>query len=187
MGLHLSEVRIVGFQGVRAARYATALHPHESGLIKAGHIGISLDGGQTIYGFHPTPEAIAAFASPDDAFIYLRDGKNELPGGVYDDTAVFARAAELARQGVPTDVWQLSIPVSAAEFARIADELQQTVAKGSALGIMYRLSLRRGAPMPEGSDNCATWPRNLGLPLLHVTGQIRRCLEVLKDKGVPWP
>src|SRR5688500_4091206 len=96
-----AEVRVFGFCGV-------CNHPHyvsEPGLIKAGHVGVSVDGGHTVFGFRPTPEAIAMFPSAEAAFAYLR-ARNDLPGGVYDDTATFRRAVKLAQTGARTIVWQ---------------------------------------------------------------------------------
>ncbi len=80
----LNEVRILGFRGVAG----THRYVHEAALIKSGHVGISLNGGQTVFGFRPTPEAVGMFSSPEAAFAHLR-ARNDLPGGVYDDTATF--------------------------------------------------------------------------------------------------
>jgi hypothetical protein len=178
------EVRIIGFTGVAAARYAARQYEQEPGLIKAGHVGVSLDAGQTIYGFHPTPEAAQALPATQDPFDYLLQG-NTLPAGVYDDTAVFWRAHQLSLVGAPTHVWQQIIPVSSMEFDRIERELQRAVAAGSALGAIYRFSDRYS--MPATVDNCATWPRRLGLLIPDVTGQIRRSIGVIKQHGIPWP
>ncbi len=59
------EVRLVGFRGIgfEPTIYVDPTDIHESGLIKAGHAGLSLDGGKTVYGFHPTPEEIHRFGS----------------------------------------------------------------------------------------------------------------------------
>lgn len=38
-------------------------------------------------------------------------------------------------------------------------------------------------PMPEGVDNCATWPRVLGLELPEPTGILSVYIEALRDQG----
>ena len=176
------EVRIIGFRGVADdPRYQ-----NEPALIKVGHVGISLDGGHTIYGFHPTPEALASFPSPEAAYAHLR-ARNDLSGGVYDDTAIFWRAMQLAQSGARTTVWQQRIPVSAAEHARIAQELQHLVMAGGRLGARYRFPDKSGVAMPAGANNCATWPRELGLPIPEPTGRLRHYIALLQAGEQSWP
>lgn len=177
-----AEVRIIGFRGVgNDPRYIG-----ESGLIKAGHVGISIDGGHTIFGFRPTSEAIATFSSPEAAFAHLR-ARYDLPGGVYDDTVTFWRAAQLAQTGARTAVWQSIIRVSVIEADRIFYKLQQAISAGSALGALYRYPNKRGAEMPPGVNNCATWSRELGIPILEPTGRLRQYVALLQARGERWP
>lgn len=180
----MDEVRIVGFTGVLAYRYASIQYAHEPSLIKAGHIAVSLDEGTTLYGFRPIPEAVRALPPTQDILEYLLQG-HVLPGGVYDDTAVFWRAHQLARLGAPTQVWQQIIPVSQSEFVRIEQDMQVAVARGSTLGIYYRLSGK--GPMTADHDNCVTWIRHLGLPVPDDAGRLSRAIRVLKQHGHPWP
>ncbi len=84
-------------------------------------------------------------------------------------------------------VWQQILPVSATEGARIARELQQVVAAGSALGARYRYPDRRGVAMPLGVNNCATWPRELRIPLPEPSGRLRQYVAVLQAMGQRWP
>ncbi len=180
----MNDVRLIGFTGVLSYRYASMRYVQEATLIKAGHVGVSSDGGNTIYGFHPTPESVSSLLPTQDVLDYLLQG-HTLPGGAYDDTAIFWHAHQLSTVGAPTQVWQQIIPVSDTEFALIERELQVAVAAGNALGILYRLSGK--GPMPLDRDNCATWPRRLGLPVPDVTGQITRAIREIKRQGIPWP
>lgn len=184
------DLRIVGFRGIGFSpnRYHEPkdLFNQQSGLIKAGHVGVSVDGGKTIYGFQPTPEAIAEFPSFKDLLDHLQSGAS-VEGGVFDDTAIFWQAHRLVSYGARTHVWQLVVPVSPHEFTGIAAKLQAAVAAGSSLGVLYRYPDWGGAPMAEGVDNCATWPRNLGMEILEPTGQMRILMQKLEQHGFPWP
>jgi len=166
------------------------LYAAEHPLIKAGHVGISLDG-KTIYGFHPSPEAVAALeqlhaaGKAPSTFDFLKQGA-ALRGQVQIDTAVFQRATELARSGARTQVWQLVIDVSEQDFARIAQTVRQQLANGSPYPSWYRFPTT-GEPMPPQCNNCATWPRTLGLPIPEITGQLRDFIAVLQQRGIPWP
>jgi hypothetical protein len=40
--------------------------------------------------------------------------------------------------------------------------------------------------MPEDRDNCATFPRKLGLPLPETTGQLRWYIAQLENTGEKW-
>jgi len=184
----IPEVRIVGFRGVG---FKDPLYSAEDGLIQAGHVGISLDG-KTIYGFHPAEEAIAelerlfAEGKAPSVFDFLKSG-GALRGQVYDDTALFQRACDLANNGARTNVWQQSIPISAQDLARIEQAIQQQLAEGSPYPSWYRFPALGGELMPPECNNCATWPRTLGVPLPEGTGQLRDYIELLKALGFPWP
>lgn len=186
----LHQPRIIGFRGIgfNPSRYPEPKDRfvEQPGLIKAGHVGISLDEGKTIFGSQPTPEAIASFPSFKDLLDHLQAGKS-VAGGVYDDTAIFWQAHRLALTGVRTQVWQIEIQVDPAKLARIDTELKAVVAKGSDLEHLYRYPDWEGLPMPQGVNNCATWPRSLGLDILEPTGQMRLLIKKLEQQGFLWP
>lgn len=178
------EVRIVGFRGVGDNRHYT----NEHDLIKAGHVGVSFDGGNTIFGFHPTPAAMAAFPTHDAAIAHLR-ARQALVGGVYDDTAIFLRAHELAHGGARTAVWQRAIGLQPEQWEGVERAVQEALAATSAgtYDRRYCWPVKDRHPMPEGVDNCATWPRVLGLELPEPTGILSVYIEALRDQGQRWP
>lgn len=187
MSVSSREVRIIGFRGIGfdVLNYPEPAdaYQQEAVLLKAGHVGVSLDGGKTIWGFHPTPEEWARFTADEEGIEHLKQG-NFLFAGVYDDTHIFLRANALAQPTRRTAVRQMIIHVSPAEFARIEQELQRAVALGSNLQMVYRFPDQGGGPMPTGYDNCATWPRTIGVDVPELTGQLREYLQYLK---LPWP
>lgn len=187
MSMTINEVRIIGFRGIgfdeRNYPEPKDAYRQESVLLKAGHVGVPLDGGKTIYGFHPTPSEWSRFATDEEGIEHLKQG-NSLFGGVYDDTHVFQRADALAHVTRRTAVWQTIITLSSAQFARIEQELQHAVALGNNFHRVYRFPDQFGGPMPIGYDNCATWPRNIGVVIPEATGQLR---EYLQHLTVHWP
>ena len=52
------EQRQVDIFAFRGTGFKDVQYKNENGLIRAGHIGVSTDGGKTIYGFHPSPREI---------------------------------------------------------------------------------------------------------------------------------
>ena len=178
-------ILLVGFRGIgfNPIRYTDPAYVHESELIKAGHVGVSLDGGQTVYGFHPSPEALAAVAN---GRAFLQEG-GALRGGVYDDTEIFRRAQQLAQDEPRTTVWQQVLYVTPEQFTRIAGQITAAQAAGSMLDAWYRFPSPDGAAMPPQCDNCATWPRTLGLSIPEDTGRLRDYIPLLAQGGTPWP
>jgi hypothetical protein len=151
------------------------------GLITFGHIGIQLAGDPIIYGFHPTPEEEARYgASLSDAL------KQHAPieGCVYDDTDVFVYAAQLARQGERCRVWMDTQRVMPWTFSSIRRRLDQQLAEQPPM--RYQFPPRDGTPMPPGVDNCATWPRTIGMTPLDPTGQVRTIIARLETHGQRW-
>jgi RHS repeat-associated protein len=162
-------------------------YPNEPTLVRIGHVGVSLDGGQTIYGFHPTGEAIAVLEQQGvdiENFLFQRGA---MQGGVFDDTAVFLRANELAHEGSRSQVWRQSIPVSEAEFYRIQNQILTQAVEGSPYPSWYRLPSPTGSSMPFQCNNCATWPRTLNLAIPEESGNLLSYLEAIQNAGAtPW-
>lgn len=178
-------ILLVGFRGIgfNPIRYTDPAYDNESELIKAGHVGVSLDGGQTVYGFHPSPEALAAVANGRG---FLQEG-GALRGAVYDDTAVFRRAHALARDEPRTTVWQQVLHVTPEQFTRIEEQIAVALGAGNTLEAWYRFPSPDGAAMPPQCNNCATWPRTLGLPIPEETGRLRDYIPLLAQEGASWP
>lgn len=173
------EVQLFGFRGVASnPQYA-----NEQQLIKWGHVGISFDGGKTIYGFHPSEISLSQFKSPELAISYLRNG-GTLPGQVYNDTSIFLRAAQLADQGaIITTVYRLPIPVSEAEYNSIRASVISQVENPSLTTAEYSLPDTDGpvSYMPAGYNNCATWPQLFGLPIPELSGHLKYYIEAMKS------
>jgi len=174
----MKTVYLIGFRGTgfRDSRYRV-----EPALIWAGHVAMAFEGAEdSIFGFHPTPEAVAA-AGGDEAVITLLKAGQTLDGALQADLAIFVRAAELAEQEGRTTVWQAAIHLPDEEFERIRQQAlwwynEQTI-------FAYAFPLNE--LMPD-RDNCATFPRRLGLPLLDPIGQIKDYVRVLEEQGEPW-
>jgi hypothetical protein len=198
------KVHIVGFRGVgfnpdRYDRFGPEVKAHligEHGLIKAGHVGISFNRGRTIYGFFPTDEAMAAIDREFAEGIEWVNGKimrstedflkeeGALMGQVRDDTWVFKLANELAgpTQG-HTALMQKTIAVSRGELLQMHRQVLRDVQAGSQRfpPQWYRFPSRDGSPMPLGCNNCATWPRTLGISLPENSGNLRSYLPQLDE------
>jgi hypothetical protein len=158
---------------------------HESSLIRAGHVGIQLEGDPVIYGFHPTPEAIALIGGEDAVLDWLV-GRHILDGAVFDDTAIFRRARELARTyQAPTTVYTLEYQLSDAEFDTIQAQLQEWHHTGEIFP--YSWPERRNRPMLPDRDNCGTFPRRLGLAISETTGRMGLYIKAMIAGGaIEW-
>lgn len=173
-------IEIVAFRG-------GGEHPryhNEHNLIKAGHLAICLHPAQggPLWGFRPTAQARASFPDDESVFNHLR-ARYVLDAGVFDDTAIFVRARELARTHPRTAVWKEIRSVSDVELGRIGQALQRERAVPST---RYRWPAKDGQPMPHGVNNCATWLRELGLHLIEPTGQMSEVIDILEAQGQPW-
>jgi hypothetical protein len=176
------KVWLIGFRGLGF----TKDFKNEDALIRAGHVGWQLEGDKRIFGFHPTKEAVDKVGGDDAAIEWLKEHKT-LDGAVQVDNAIFERANELVpileakgAKRIPR-VWQQTIELSDEEFQRIKEivELWYTQNKTAAYGF----------PSPTSGtevNNCATFPRVLGLPLPEETGQLSAYIPKLEALGEPW-
>lgn len=154
-------VTVVAFHGNRSRHFSAgflhALQAEQHGfgpgptsldcLLFAGHMGVSTDGGTTIYGFNPDGVGIAVWQMMDR----LRNGE-ALPGVVREDTAVFSTAQN---RGLPLMSFEIILP---------EPQFQQF---HSTLDAERRNSqYSYGFPNGDGDCNCTTWLERLGLPLL---------------------
>jgi hypothetical protein len=176
----MKRILLIGFEGVgfRNPKYAV-----ENGLIRAGHVGFAFeDASEKIYGFHPNPEAVKS-AGGEAAVLQLLLRGDAIDGTLQIDTEVFKRAAELAESGARTQVWQLDIPVSEDEFERIR---RQTLEWYNTQQVFQYAFPRRTTPLTGERDNCATFPRRLGIPLPEQSGQLSWYIEAMMARGKPW-
>jgi hypothetical protein len=174
----MKRIFIVGFRGTG---FRSESYKHESLLIRAGHVGFYFeDEEEVIFGFHPTEEACRAVGD-DDAVIKWLKAHNTLAGALFYDAAIFERAHDLANGGAPTTVYKLSINVTDDEFESIR---RQTIAWYN-----ERKAFTYAFPsddIVESHDNCATFPRRLGIPLPEPTGNLRDYMPILQTKGEQW-
>lgn len=171
------------FVGFRGTGFQDKEYRGEPALIRAGHVGIIFENEPSmILGFHPTAEAIAEIGSEDDAIEWLKENE-PLEGSLQEDYEIFYRAFELQRQGARTEIWQITIEVSEEDFARIHAQALEWYTKEEKF--TYAFPPIGKPPLPE-RDNCATFPRRLGLPLPEPTGQLTRYIEALKNIGTQW-
>jgi hypothetical protein len=158
----MRKIYLIGFRGTgfRAKQFS-----HEPALIRAGHVGFFFEGfEETIWGFHPAPEAIDAVGDEDAAIDWLK-AKQTLDGILQEDYSIFVRAVELAQKGAHTTVWQYVVEVSDDKFERIR---QQALTRYNEKKV-FTYAFPSDEPVPD-RDNCATFPRRLELPLLDPVG-----------------
>ncbi len=171
-------IYLIGFRGTgfRDTQFA-----NEPALIRAGHVGWAFEEEtEVIYGFHPTAAAVERVGGEAEAIKWLK-AKHTLDGTVQYDTAVFERAHELAQQGARTAVWQISVMVDDVEFARVHTVTINWYNEHS----QYSYGFPPDEPKPD-QDNCATFPRRLGLPVLDAIGQISEYVRKLEADGDRW-
>lgn len=176
----MKNIYLIGFRGTgfRNLKFTT-----EPGLIRAGHVGFFFEGQpEKIYGFHPTTGAVETLGGDNAVIEWLKE-HNSLPGTVQDDLEIFLRAYTLARLGERTDVWQIAIPVEDEIFEQIRTTVVQWYTDKKEF--TYAFPPLEGLPS-DTVDNCATFPRRLGLPLPEPTGQLFRYMEVLENAGEKW-
>ncbi len=174
-----------------AARKAIEDEP----LLEAGHVGVSFDGGETIYGL-----------TPDYRGMPLEEVKRRLknhdvfPGIVGNDTEVFRKASRMAReQGWNTEPIQATLLLDRLEQPRMFEEVQRMVnMKPGEHGMGYSWSLPK--PGPDGQHfqggtavkgpprefcsamvrNCAAYPEKLGVPIPEPSGKMIEYMPELK-------
>jgi hypothetical protein len=169
-----SVVWIVGFRGDPRR---VDLHL----LIQLGHVGISLNEGETIYGFHPSETAVNLLQDQGvDVGLILKQ-RCAIVGRVYDDTQIFYQAVGAARMTVYYRVYV----VDANEHEMISHRLHHQFVNRPQ-PIWYVLPSRERTMMPVGCNNCATWIRTLGVKLPEQTGHLDQFVRNLQENGSIW-
>lgn len=174
----MKKIYLIGFRGTgfRETKFS-----NEPALIRAGHVAIAFEGFEDqILGFHPTPEAVTAVGGEAAAIEWLK-AKKTLNGTLQADYSVFVRAVELAQQGARTAVWQFIVDVSDEDFERIREQALTWYTEKQ----VFAYAFPPDEPLPD-RDNCATFPRRLGLPLSDRVGQIKDYVRALEAQGEPW-
>lgn len=176
----MPNVYIIGFRGTgfRDTRYS-----RENTLIRAGHVGLSFEGEEdTILGFRPTQEASAALGDAEAVVEWLKE-HNSLDGALHLDTAIFERAYELAKVGARTVVWQMVIPLSEEEFERVRTQALKWYTEKNVFSYAFPLY---DEGVVAATNNCATFPRELGLPLPEPSGRLVKYIPAIRKSGHRW-
>lgn len=174
----MKQIYLIGFRGTgfRSERFK-----HESLLIRAGHVGFFFKGEENlIFGFHPTEEACRAVGDDEAVKEWLK-AHHPMEGALYDDTAIFERAAALAEEESPTVVWQLEVSVSDEAFDRIRKQANAWYNERQTFIYAFPSD-----EFTDNRDNCATFPRQLGIPLPEPTGNLREYIPALQADGERW-
>lgn len=178
----MRKVYLLGFRGLGFTEDVKS----EPALIRAGHVGWQLEGDERIFGFHPTNAAIEAAGGEEAALLLLKD-HNTLNGAVQIDNSVFEYAAQLAisldtqnAERIPW-VWQQIIEISDEDFEHVRSqtELWYTQQKTAQYGFPDR---KHGVDV----NNCATFPKAMGIPIPESTGQLRFYIPQLQALGELW-
>jgi hypothetical protein len=119
----------------------------------AGHVGISTDGGKTIWGFNPDGRTLPIWQMLDN----LKNG-DAFRGIVRDDTHVFATAKNYL---------SFEVVLPDPSFQHINSILDAERQKSQ---------YSYGFPSGDGDCNCITWLERLGLPLL--TGRMNEFITL---------
>lgn len=174
----MKRIFIVGFRGTG---FRSKPYKHETLLIRAGHVGFYFEGEENlIFGFHPT-EAACRAVGDDEAVKEWLKAHRPLDGALFDDTTIFERASVLADYDAPTEVWQTAVSVTDETFERIRAQTIAWYNEGKIF--MYAFPSDEFA---ESRDNCATFPRQLGIPLPELTGNLREYIPALQANGTRW-
>jgi hypothetical protein len=179
-GLIVPTVYLLGFRGT--GDFDHPQYAHEPALIKAGHVGLQLEGDERVFGFHPTVAA-AEQAGGEKALIELLKEHQAQDGTVQEDTAIFQRARALAQQGERTTVWVIAYEFTTAEFEAFQNQLLDWY--------VHEKIFRYNFPKTDGSFNlgeynCALFPKLLGLAIPSLDGNLRVYIEALKRGGTEW-
>lgn len=163
----------------------------EDQLLHFGHVGVSFDGGRTIYGLTPNGKTMTA-----EALMAKVLNHEPVPALVLDDTKTF----DLARKLAASDGWDLEVTTAALAM----DDSART----AAFGENARLAAASEAETPTGKDyqfpyehpnelrshyasdnarNCATYPQMLGLCVPEPSGQLRDYIPRLKEWSTSSP
>ncbi|WP_444942008.1 RHS repeat-associated core domain-containing protein [Microbulbifer sp. ZKSA004] len=150
--------------------------PQRRPEVYTGHVGISIDGGKTIYGFGPN---VPSGMTKQEAINSLLNG-DLYPGIIHEDTLLFREAArgdydQLCTRNI--DVYRLDVLVEGC--------VKDKVSKAIKAGLDGTPEQIYGFPK-EGVPNrfnCATYFGSCDVPLPEETGQVREFIPAMIKKG----
>jgi hypothetical protein len=181
----VKKICLIGFGGVGIHNPD---HKDENPLIRSGHVGFQFEDDPVIYGFHPTEQAIGDEGGLEMAFDHLKKG-GELEGQIFDDTAVFKLAKELANGKLANERRKTTVYTRCYEF----DDAKHDERHGL-VQLWHSQKTKFAYTFPQGkradTDNCATFPRRIGISeeaLPEQTGKLEHYIPEMKPpKGELW-
>lgn len=209
---NVATVELWGFRGVRSikkagdprARLPDEWTPQEHAdvereaarepLLAAGHVGISFDGGDTIYGLTPEWRGKMTLEECRQRLV----NHEILPGIVDEDTEAFTRARELAdANGWNTELERVVVMYDRATQPHLVEEVERirSLPPGAVFGYTFpsKEPGQNGQHFQGGASydgrftycsdqvsNCATWPSKLGVPIPESSGNMARYMPELK-------
>jgi hypothetical protein len=99
------------------------------------------------------------------------------------DYAIFARAYALSQAGARTEVWQMVLEVPDEEYERIRAVATRWYTENTVFTYAFPV---RGQHPASDRDNCATFPRRLGLPIPEPSGQLTKYVAELGKAAERW-
>jgi hypothetical protein len=158
-------------------------------LLKYGHVGVSFDGGKTIYGF--TPDRDSHSDLTDEQFMALIRSNAPVPGLVKDDTEIFRLAERYQQQlGWNTEIVSSVQVVDGQRKAALQAQVNGMTEKdGRGAGAGHGREYQFPYEQPRGGSNyaspncrnCATFMDFLGLPIPEPTGLLAAYIPALKE------
>jgi hypothetical protein len=172
----LKTIRILAFRGIGVRNPGHLRYP---GLIRVGHVGIQFGDMTTIYGFHPTAEAVAGIGGSALAIEHLR-ARGTLMGTVQDDTAIFELARTLSDTYRRSNVWQITYDVGDVDYEAMHGRILTWYLNRTPFLYGFAGAVR-------ASDNCATFLHRLGaLPLPYGANQLEIYVRELRKRATLW-
>jgi hypothetical protein len=155
-------------------------------LLHYGHVGVSFDGGRSIYGLTPPIEGMQTMTA--ETIMAKVAAHEPVPGLVRNDTKTF----QLARKMADEFGWDLEISSASlslddeARAAAFGENARLAATAPEKHGKQYQWPYEK--PNDQGSffadentRNCATYPQMLGLCVPEPSGQLRDYIPRLKE------
>lgn len=201
---NVATVELVGYRGVRTIhgrpeadwtpdeRALVDAYSADDPLLRAGHVGVTFDGGRTYYGLTP-----ATADMPLDDVIAKLKAREVFPGKVDDDTRHFALAEAMAREGWNTAPVRAVVMFDRTEQPELFQEVMaaKAAADRGEYDLGYAWPFRKpkdgqsypGGTAPNGQrfdatcvHNCATYPGTIGIPIPERSGRMEDYMTELE-------